>query len=351
LINRAIIFESAMCERKPMARIIILLIPLIFIACSSEIPEIKIATYNIYFLDDGISQERKSNLQQVINKLDADIIGFQEINSPAALKNILPSEYTIAMIDDPGQVQELALAVRPPFKIKSYKYVFPDTIHDNAFPRTRDLLEVEVAGYRKEFVIWVHHAKSRSGGRLKTDSRREAAARLMVGYMKSNLAAENVILIGDFNDNPDDRSLNILEYEDKDAVGGVDCKEDDFLFNTSEKLLSKDYCSYGYSRLFKETVNDTFQLTVAGARIENNKWRGIEHNYFNDVKIKTILLDQILVSINLKKYVYESGVFNYSTAIKGERSRVRFVEGELQFTKRGSLASDHVPVWTILKFN
>ena len=42
----------------------------------------------------------------------------------------------------------------------------------------------------------------------------------MVGYMKSNLAAENVILIGDFNDNPDDRSLNILEYEDKDAVGG-----------------------------------------------------------------------------------------------------------------------------------
>lgn len=98
-----------------MARIIILLTPLIFIACSSEIPEIKIATYNIYFLDDGISQERRSNLQQVINKLDADIIGFQEINSPAALKNILPSEYTIAMIDDPGQVQELALAVRPPF--------------------------------------------------------------------------------------------------------------------------------------------------------------------------------------------------------------------------------------------
>jgi len=43
------------------------------------------------------------------------------------------------------------------------------------------------------------------------------------------------------------------EYGDKDAVGGVDSKEDDSLFNTNEDLLSKDYCSYGYSRFIKET--------------------------------------------------------------------------------------------------
>ena len=65
----------------------------------------------------------------------------------------------------------------------------------------------------------------------------------------------NIVLLGDFNDNPDDRSLNILEYGDSTEAAGIDCVrgrgEDTFLYNTSEALLDKDYCSYRYHALDK----------------------------------------------------------------------------------------------------
>jgi endonuclease/exonuclease/phosphatase family metal-dependent hydrolase len=312
--------------------------------------EIKVATYNIYFLDEGITPSRKERLQKVLAELDADVIGFQEINTAAGLRNILPAEYDIAMADDPEEVQELALAVRPPLKIISFHSVFPDTIYDHAFPRKRDLLEVRVDGYGKNFVFLVHHAKSRRGGRNETAGRREAASKLMVEYIKSKLKKRNVILLGDFNDNPDDRSLNILEYGNPNAAAGIDSRGDTFLFNATERLLENDYCSYGYNYLFDSTaLSDTFNLVVAGARAENNKWRDKPHDFMNDVKIKTILFDQILLSKNLKSKVAAVGIFDRSVAIAGRPSRVEFINGKLQYTERRDLASDHVPVWAILK--
>lgn len=310
---------------------------------------VKIATYNIAFLDNGISAQRKANLRAVLQKLDADIIAFQEINNPAALKNILDEKYRIAMIDDPAESQELALAVRPPFEIISSRYVFPEEQYDDPFPRSRNLLQVEVAGEGRQFVFLVHHAKSRGGGRVKTDIRRERATRMMVDYIKTALPGKNVILLGDFNDNPDDRSLNILEYGDSTAAGGIDSVEDTFLYNATEQLLEKDYVSYGYWEIYGETAEDTFDPTVTGARDENNKWRGQEnYNYYIDVKIKGILFDQILVSMNLKPYITGVGVLNYAFAIKGDESKIRFEQDSLRYLHRGSLASDHVPVWVTL---
>lgn len=310
---------------------------------------VKIATYNIYFLDDGISGERKANLQAVLQKLDADIIAFQEISNPAALKNVLDENYQIAMIDDPAEVQELALAVRSPFEITSSKYVFPDDQYDDPFPRSRNLLQVEVEGEGHQFVFLVHHAKSRGGGRVKTDIRREMASRMMVDYIKTNMSGKNVVLLGDFNDNPDDRSLNILEYGDSMATGGIDSVEDTFLYNATETLLDNDYVSYGYWEIYPEIPEETFNLTVTGAREENNKWRGLEnYNYYTDVKIKGILFDQVLVSMNLRPYVRDVGVLNYAFAIKGNESKIRFEHDSLRYLHRGSLASDHVPVWVVL---
>ena len=52
----------------------------------------------------------------------------------------------------------------------------------------------------------------------------------------------------------------------------------------------------------------------------NNKWRGREHDFFNDVKVKAILFDQILVSHNLKDHVVDRGVFTGASAVVGTRS-------------------------------
>ncbi|MYD64093.1 MAG: hypothetical protein F4W91_23925 [Gemmatimonadetes bacterium] len=326
------------------------LILLLFFACGPQPAEIKIATYNIYWLDDGISNARQERLQTVLRELNADIIGFQEIQSKSALERILPDNYTIGMLDDPEELQELAIAVREPFEITDLKMVFPEKVHDQAFPRKRDLLQAYVEGYGHRLIVLVHHAKSRSGGRAKTNARREASATMTMRYLTSRVKYDHIVLLGDFNDNPDDRSLNILESGNPDALAGIDYMPDAFLYNTSESLLDQDYCSYGYHDLYEKIESDIFEPMVPGARAENNKWRGESHNFARDVKVKAILFDQILVSQNLKDHVLSSGIFTHAEAVKGNRSRIRFSDGEIVYTIRGDLASDHVPVWTILKF-
>ncbi len=234
---------------------------IVLIAClfSAGVAQtIKFATYNIYFLDDGISAERKANLEAVLTTLDADVIGFQEIQDREALENILSDEYQIALIDDPNEVQELGLAVKKPLKLLSQKYAFPDTLQNSAFPRKRDLLVAEIEGHGQQFTVMVHHAKSRSGGRLKNDDRREEAAALMVEYIRTELPGKNIIILGDFNDTPDDKSANILEYGDKSATGGIDSKDDTF------------YVQYYRATIGRREMFIRFQLYVPGQRPRRN---------------------------------------------------------------------------------
>ncbi|MCG8607371.1 hypothetical protein MJD09_20615, partial [bacterium] len=176
------LLEFLMERLSGIAAVSLALATMIGLVGCNEPAIIKVATYNIYFLDDGISEERKVNLQEVIRLLDADIIGFQEINNPAALENILPPAYEVAMIDDSTEVQELAFAVRSPIQIRSLEYIFTEDSLDHAFPRSRDLLQMTVSAGGRELTLLVHHAKSRSGGRMATDPRREAASELTIDY-------------------------------------------------------------------------------------------------------------------------------------------------------------------------
>ena len=331
-------------------RYLVLSVLVLFFACGPRPAEIKVATYNIYWLDDGISDARKARLQTVVRELDADIIGFQGIQSKSALARILPDNYTIGMVDDPDALQELAIAVRAPLEIADLKMVFPEKVHDRAFPQTSDLLQAYVEGYSRRLIVLVHHAKSRASGRAETDPRREESATMITRYLSSRVKYDHIVLLGDFNDNPDDRSLNILESGDPAASAGIDDAPDAFLYNTSEALLEKDYCSHGYNHLYDKIESDTFDPAVPGARAENNKWRGKPHDFLREVEVKAILFDQILVSQNLRDHVIASGVFTHAEAVRGSRSRIRLYGDEIVYTNRGSFASDHVPVWTILKF-
>lgn len=306
---------------------------------------IKIASYNIYFLDDGIKQERKERLQKIIDDLDADIIGFQEINNEAALRNILSDDYAIAIIDGKNDVQDVALAVREPYRIKSKSLVFSGKKYDFAFPRNRDLLEVIVEIEGKEYTFFIHHAKSRRGGRIKTDKQRSEASRLIVDYVKKKKMNESIIFIGDFNDNPDDQSLNILESANPNAEGGVDTIPDQFFFNTAEELLEKDMVSHGLYYKYRGKNPRYVDPVVRGSRYENNRFRNKKHDYWKDVKIKETLLDQILVSMNLKNAVKEVSLYTKPIAVTGSKSSIKFKNDKLIYTKRGDFASDHIPVW------
>lgn len=295
---------------------------------------LRVATWNVMFLDEDVPDERLANLASVIRNLNADIIAFQEVSNVASLRAILPVGYEVAMAAEVGS-QNLALAVREPLEIQAAAgALFEGAPYDEAFPDYRDPLRVYVATPSGvQLAVYVVHLKSRRGGRRQTDYQRIAGASLLAGWIRAR-GEQNVILLGDFNDTPDDASLNILETGDLLAVGRMENEEDRFLVNLCEPLFARDMVTMEVHTLFH---GSPIQPAVRGARKENDRWRGKDYTYPNDLAIVQTMFDQILVSKALADVVVggEARIYAGADALRGLKGS----RGE------GTLASDHLPVF------
>ena len=75
---------------------------------------VRVALYNIKFLSTAVTGQgdRRGKLQEVIDRLEADVIGLQEIKDRAALNLIFPSsQWEIVIDDDSGSDQDVAVVV------------------------------------------------------------------------------------------------------------------------------------------------------------------------------------------------------------------------------------------------
>jgi endonuclease/exonuclease/phosphatase family metal-dependent hydrolase len=297
---------------------------------------VRVASYNIKFLSTGITTEgdRLEKLKQVIALLDADVLGLQEIDDRAALELVFPpADWDIFIDDDSGDAQDEAIVVRHPLKIKApdldaddEDFLFAGAAHDTLFPNRRDLLvaEVEIPNTPVTFFVMVHHAKSRLGGRAVTDPRREGAAAALVQVLEERFDERDFVLLGDFNDNPDDRSLNILETGNPTAAGGIEEEDGPFLINLMDVLVAADHVSHGRDAL--DISDDRINTVDQGSRVRNDINRG------NNTHTGDILFDQLLIPMRMKdRYVAGSAkVFDRPVALEGPAN---------------TQASDHLPVF------
>jgi endonuclease/exonuclease/phosphatase family metal-dependent hydrolase len=299
--------------------------------------QVRVASYNIKFLSTNVQTQgdRLQKLRQVIDLLDADVIGLQEIDDRAALNLVFPpADWQVIIDDDSGVNQDVAIAVRRPFALSGFDatldaddehFLFPGSTENQFFPNRRDVLfaEIQVPSTTSTFFVLVVHAKSRLEGRAITDFRREEAARLLVQTLEQRFHERDFVLLGDFNDNPDDRSLNILETGDPNAVGGAEETAGPFLINLMESLAASDRVSHG--RNTANIVGGLIDTVDPGSRARNNDHRG------DNTNTGDILFDQLLIPLRmLPKYVGDSAqVFNLAVAAAGNDT---------------TRASDHLPV-------
>jgi endonuclease/exonuclease/phosphatase family metal-dependent hydrolase len=306
---------------------------------------LRIVTYNIAWLDSEAAPERVANLQSVLRDLNADVIALQEVDDRAAAARVLGDEWEIAIADDASEAQEVALAVRKPLRVEKWQQIFRGPEFEHAFPGRREALSVTVSTPNGSRVIFiVVHMKSRGGGgRLQTDAARIAGCSLLAGYV-AGLQEQFVCVLGDFNDTPDDQSVNILESGLMAARGGMEPGDGAFLVNVCEAIWAEDYVTL---YLYERFRGDPLVPRVQGSRAENNKFRGREYRFPDDVAVKPIMFDQILVSPKLAKLQSgETNVYSGEAALRGTSSRVTRTEsGRAQHELRGTLASDHLPVY------
>lgn len=296
---------------------------------------IRIASYNIKFFSAGVVNQgdRLDKLKQVIAILDANVIGLQEIADRAGLELLFPpAQWEIVIDDASADDQDVALAVRKDkLKVKSHRFLFPNPQDDTFFPNHRDVLcgEIELLSGAGKFFVMVEHCKSRLGGRSATDSRREGAASRLVDKLKQEFDDLDFVILGDFNDNPDDRSLNILETGNANSPGGPEEIDGPLLVNLMDRLCAQGHVSHGRTPADIET--DRIDTIDPDSRQRNNLARG------TDANTGDILFDQILFPVwMLDKYVGGSvRVFDHPVAISGSSS---------------TRASDHLPVYAEFDF-
>ncbi len=204
--------------------------PARFGAFASKAGKLRIATYNVRNMFDGVrdnpnypderakpSREYEA-LSESIHKIDADVIGFQEIESKQVLtafrdKYLSDMGYKEVVLIEGNDRRGIDVAVfsrYPISNVQSHKEARFDVPGQGVMGFGRDLLQVQIkpsANY--QFTMFVGHLKSQHGG-AQADVRRLAEAtkaqEIINNFQQSN-PRENVVVLGDFNDQVDTREI------------------------------------------------------------------------------------------------------------------------------------------------
>lgn len=182
------------------------------------------------------------------------IIGLCEIENKKVLADLVNNtplvkfEYQIIHKDSPDRrgIDVALLYLEEFFSPISYEAI-PIHFPDNPESKTRDILYVKgIANKTDTLNIFVNHWPSRWGGQLESENRRVFVASVLKSKVDSIFQVNpksNVIVTGDFNDYPDNKSIS----EVLKARQQYDTIENGQLYNLSAHLFkTKNIGSHKY---------------------------------------------------------------------------------------------------------
>lgn len=261
-----------------------------------------------------------ANMSKVIAQFAPDILGVGEIENRKVLEdlvqhpNIAAKRYQIIHFDmDDARGVDVAMLYRTsvfkPFNIKKLPIKDPQ---DPTF-KTRDILWVKGLCMGDTLHVAVNHWPSRRGGK---EDMRLLAAQVLRKAVDSVLAVNpkaNIVMLGDFNDDPNNRSIK------KILLAGDDAQKKNTLINTGEPTFKKGYGSLAF----------------------NGAW-----NLFDQVIISSALTDKTGMDYSPESFTVfaQRWMINENGKNKGMPKRT-FSSGV--FNPEGY--SDHFPVFIVLK--
>lgn len=171
-------------------------------------------------------------LAKVISKIGGDsieespaIVGLAEVENKKVLQDLIESEglagksYNFVHYDS---LDERGVDVALLYKSNLFEVISSETFSVELYTETgerdytRDILLVHGKLQQNPIYIVVNHWSSRREGEKETEHKRIAAAKVVntiVNKIKNKDASPKIIVMGDFNDNPEDISIELLESE------------------------------------------------------------------------------------------------------------------------------------------
>jgi predicted extracellular nuclease len=148
-----------------------------------------------------------------------DVLGMCEVENDLVLSDLTADEqlkkarYKFVHVDGPD---ERSIDNALLYKTSAFKFINSKSypVHSEAFPdmKTRDILLVRLEAKNKaQIVFLVNHFPSRMGGEKESEPRRFAAANVLRNIVDSLYKinpVENIVIMGDFNDEPNNKSMD-----------------------------------------------------------------------------------------------------------------------------------------------
>jgi predicted extracellular nuclease len=154
---------------------------------------------------------------EVLTDLNVDILGLCEVENISVLSDLNNSykdrDYKIIHFDSPDErgIDNALLYDQNKFSILASKPI-ENKLGGN--DKTRDILHVKGAFLDVTLHIFVNHWPSNYGGKERAIPKRKATAELLMKQIKiiqKNDKLAEIVLIGDFNEDPIDDNVKILE--------------------------------------------------------------------------------------------------------------------------------------------
>jgi endonuclease/exonuclease/phosphatase family metal-dependent hydrolase len=207
-------------------------------AAAQDSATLTVASYNIenafdvydnpYTRDEGTDVKLRWEYEMIaaaLKTIDADVVGFQEVENEAVLKALaeeyLPDmgyDYVAVPLTNDSRGIKLGLISRLPIEsITSYRWqtlTHPDTEQNWRF--ARDLFHARLhlgdGGVLNVFVVHLKSKGSRDGDPQSTKWRTSEAIRIrqIIGGMVANNPGERILIMGDFNSQPGEPAISAL---------------------------------------------------------------------------------------------------------------------------------------------
>jgi predicted extracellular nuclease len=260
-----------------------------------------------------------SEIGKEISKNPPVLLGIAEVENEPVIQDLLNTEslrdidYGYVHYDSPDErgIDTALIYHKANFEVLHSEPIALMLFEkDGRRDTTRDILYVKGKLNKEEIHVFVNHWPSRRDGDQQTSIKRVKAAETIKSFMskiETTEANPNYIVMGDFNDGPDDESIKSLMASDH-------------LYNPMEKLITPERGSANY----KQT------------------W---------------MLFDQIMVSHSFLNY--EKGTHSFAHANIFDESFLREFKGKFKGNPYRTYAgrkyiggySDHFPVYIQLKYN
>ena len=168
-------------------------------------------------VDQKIYDLKIKNCSEVVSDLDVDILGLCEVENMKVLNDLniaYPKRnYDIIHYESPDNrgIDNALLYDKSRFSIISSKAILNSL--DNG-GKTRDILYVLGEFQNSLLHIFINHWPSNYGGREKAIPKRATTAKLVINEIKKIIQNDKfaeIILLGDFNEDPDDLNMQMLE--------------------------------------------------------------------------------------------------------------------------------------------